>query len=99
MGTEGRARVRPRSIISILETIDKISPQTRVKVSFWQKNLKPWAAAFAHRRPLSPEATDGFPFRFIYYLPYIVPDPWHFGVDPDPAIFVIDLRDANKKLI
>ncbi len=51
----------------------------------------------------------------------IVPDPWHFGVDPDPrihafdkwirirvririsdpdsAIFVIDLQDANKKLI
>ncbi len=40
-----------------------------------------------------------------------VPDPWHFGVDPDPrihcpwltdpdpAIFVIDLQDANKKLI
>ncbi len=35
-----------------------------------------------------------------------VADPWHFGVDPclwlldpDPAIFVIDLQDANKKLI
>ncbi len=39
-----------------------------------------------------------------------VPDPWHFdvdqdprihanGPDPDPAIFVIDLQDANKKLI
>ncbi len=48
-----------------------------------------------------------------------VPDPWHFGVDPDldprihasnlwiriripdpdPAVFVIDLQDANKKLI
>ncbi len=28
-----------------------------------------------------------------------VPDPWHFGVDPDPAIFVIDLQDASKKLI
>ncbi len=29
-------------------------------------------------------------------------DPWHFGVNPesaDPAIFVIDLQDANKKLI
>ncbi len=28
-----------------------------------------------------------------------VPDPWHFGVDPDPdpAIFVIDLQDSNKK--
>jgi hypothetical protein len=27
--------------------------------------------------------------------------PRHFGVDPDPdpAIFVIDLQDANKKLI
>ncbi len=34
--------------------------------------------------------------------------PWHFGVDPclwvmepdpDPAIFIIDLQDANKKLI
>jgi hypothetical protein len=29
----------------------------------------------------------------------IVPDPGHFGVDPDPAIFVIDLQDSNKKLI
>ncbi len=32
-----------------------------------------------------------------------VADLWHFGVDPDadpdPAIFVIDLQDANKKLI
>jgi hypothetical protein len=30
-----------------------------------------------------------------------VPDPGHFGVDPDPdpAIFGIDLQDANKKLI
>ncbi len=28
-----------------------------------------------------------------------VPDTWHFGVDPDPAIFVIDLQDANMKLI
>ncbi len=23
----------------------------------------------------------------------------HFGVDPDPAIFVIDNQDAKKKLI
>jgi hypothetical protein len=22
-----------------------------------------------------------------------------FGIDPDPAIFVIDVQDANKKLI
>ncbi len=28
-----------------------------------------------------------------------VADPWHFGVDPDPAIFFIDLQDANKKQI
>ncbi len=32
-----------------------------------------------------------------------VADPSHFGVepdpDPDPAMFVIDLQDANKKLI
>jgi hypothetical protein len=31
-----------------------------------------------------------------------VPDPLHFGVDPDadpdPAIFANDLQDANKKL-
>jgi hypothetical protein len=31
-----------------------------------------------------------------------VADPWHFGTDPDsapePAIFVINLQDANKKL-
>ncbi len=25
-----------------------------------------------------------------------VADPWHFGTDPDPAIFVIDLQDAGK---
>ncbi len=30
---------------------------------------------------------------------FSVADPWQFGVDPDPAIFVIDLQDANKKLI
>jgi hypothetical protein len=28
-----------------------------------------------------------------------VADPWHFGLDPVPAIFIIDLQDANKKLI
>ncbi len=28
-----------------------------------------------------------------------VPDPWHFGVDPDPAIFVIDFQEASEKLI
>ncbi len=28
-----------------------------------------------------------------------VADPWLFGVDPDPAIFVIDLQDVSKKLI
>jgi hypothetical protein len=28
-------------------------------------------------------------------------DPWHFGVDadPDPAIFVINLQDANKSCL
>jgi hypothetical protein len=42
--------------------------------------------------------------RFVWN---IVPDPWHFDVDPDPdpdsdqdpAIFVIDLQNAKKKLI
>ncbi len=28
-----------------------------------------------------------------------VADLWHCGVDPDPAIFVIGLQDANTKLI
>ncbi len=34
-----------------------------------------------------------------YQVGNSVADPWHFGVDPDPdpAIFVIDLQDANKK--
>ncbi len=27
-----------------------------------------------------------------------VVDPWNFGTDPDPAILVLDLQDANKKL-
>ncbi len=29
---------------------------------------------------------------------YNVPNPWYFGVDPDPdpAIFVTDLKDAHK---
>ncbi len=29
---------------------------------------------------------------------FSVADPWHFGVDPDPGIFFIDLQDAYKKL-
>ncbi len=35
----------------------------------------------------------------LYYIfSSSVADPWHFGVDPvpDPAVFVIDLQDANK---
>ncbi len=39
----------------------------------------------------------------MHYCPGIdtsVADPWHFGTDPDPdpAIFAIDLQEANKKL-
>jgi hypothetical protein len=43
--------------------------------------------------------TNGDLFIIIYLCS--VADPWHFGVDPDPdpAIFIIDLQDANKKLI
>ncbi len=26
-------------------------------------------------------------------------DPWHFGRDPGPSLFVSDLQDANKKII
>jgi hypothetical protein len=33
----------------------------------------------------------------IFLVSISVADPWHFGVDPDPAIFVIDLQDAPKK--
>ncbi len=40
--------------------------------------------------------TDGGGGRFVLIS---VPDPWHFGVDPDPSVFIIDLQDANKKLI
>ncbi len=38
----------------------------------------------------------------IFLLTFVgssVADPWHFGVDPDPAAFVIDHQVANKKLI
>jgi hypothetical protein len=31
-----------------------------------------------------------------FFLFISVADPCHFGVDPDPAIFVIDLQDTNK---
>ncbi len=45
---------------------------------------------------------------YLFYVPSSVADPWHFGVDPDPrdpclwlmdpnpAIFVIELQYANK---
>ncbi len=38
---------------------------------------------------------------FACFLVNSVADPRHFGVDPDsdPAIFIIDFQDANKKLI
>jgi len=35
----------------------------------------------------------------LYSISYSVADPCQFGVDPDPSIFIIDLQDANKKLI
>ncbi len=28
-----------------------------------------------------------------------VPDPWHFGTDTNPALFVSDLQDANKNYL
>jgi hypothetical protein len=36
----------------------------------------------------------------IRYILNSVADPWHFAVDPDPdpAIFLLDLQDVNKKL-
>jgi hypothetical protein len=49
-------------------------------------------------------------FLFVkHFVKNSVPDPWHFGVNPDPrihasekwirtVIFVIDLQDVNKKL-
>ncbi len=42
---------------------------------------------------------SGHPFFMLLFSS--VGDPWHFGVDPDPdpSIFIIDLQDANKKLI
>jgi hypothetical protein len=36
---------------------------------------------------------------YTTYVAISVADPRHFGTDPDPAIFVIDLQDAYKKLI
>jgi hypothetical protein len=47
-------------------------------------------------------------FAYLNKVSSNVADPWHFDTDPDPrihasdpdsAIFVIDLQDANKKLI
>ncbi len=36
---------------------------------------------------------------FLDVLPGSVPDPWHLGTDPDAALFVSDLKDANPKKI
>ncbi len=36
--------------------------------------------------------------RLPVFVKTSVAEPWHFGPDPDPAIFVIDPEDANKKL-
>jgi hypothetical protein len=45
----------------------------------------------------------GIPTCTTIRVPTSVGDALHFGVDPDsdpdPAISVIDLQDANKKLI
>ncbi len=30
---------------------------------------------------------------------FSVVDPWHFGTGPDPAIFVLDIQDEDKKTI
>jgi hypothetical protein len=35
----------------------------------------------------------------LYYVAISVADQLHVDTDPDPAIFVLDLQDANKKLI
>ncbi len=40
--------------------------------------------------------------RSIFYFPDLDPlvmntEQWHFYTDPDPAIFVIDFQEANKK--
>jgi hypothetical protein len=68
-----------------------------------------------HTRPqttvqyLTTEIVNSYRYSTV---PYSVADPWHFCVDPDPclwlmdsdadpdpAIFVNELQDANKKLI
>ncbi len=40
-------------------------------------------------------------FVWFFWVFCSVPDPWHFGVDPDPdpSVFIIDLQDTNKKQI
>ncbi len=39
-----------------------------------------------------------FHMALVIYRIISVADPWKFGADPDPATFVSDLQDINKKL-
>ncbi len=49
-------------------------------------------------RTFTVSSNSCFPFFIIgvVFLFLSAADPWHFGVDPDPSIFIIDLQDANK---
>jgi hypothetical protein len=37
-------------------------------------------------------------FFLLFISETSVPDPFNFGTDPDPALFVSDLQDANKNI-
>ncbi len=58
-----------------------------------------WSDFSTHKQKLGLQQVC--PKRSTVLIPYqgSVADPWHFGVDPDPSNCIIELQDANKKLV
>jgi hypothetical protein len=54
--------------------------------------LRPW---HAYDSRLCPRLSAVAGKNYLLLVASVV-DPWHFGTDPDPAIFVCDLQDDSK---
>ncbi len=87
----------------LVPTIDKLcSGSTRQKVTVPVPQQCPHEVPEPTRIGLTAELKPSAELEFFFHWFTLffcnVVDPCHFCVDPEPAIFVIDFQDANKKL-
>ncbi len=89
----GNTRPRHRLFISRRPSLHTTRMFQYSKINFYQfHNFFRW-----RKNSMKRYGTGGHCWGFrTTKKPTSVPDPWHYGTDPNPALFVSDLQDANK---